>query len=177
MGKFRFNSLNDNVVRARILEICHKENIKLNDNVVETLSKISNGDLRKTITLLQSSVRLQGNEVTIETVFELAGIIPNTLISNIWIACESGKFDSINKTIKSVITEGHRLKEILLRLLDWMLNKNDLEELQLAKISYYLALADSALNEGSDEYIQLIHVSMTISRILNNKTLEDDEKN
>merc|ERR1712039_172545 len=171
--KFRFNSLNDNVVRARILEICYKEDIKLNDNVVEILSKISNGDLRKTITLLQSSVRIQGNDVTTKTLIELAGIIPDTLISNIWIACESGKFDSINKIIKSVIAEGYRLKQILLRLLDWMLTKNDLEELQLAKISYHLALADKAQNEGSDEYIQLIHVSMTISRVLNNKTLED----
>jgi DNA polymerase III delta prime subunit len=44
----------------RILHICSKEDVTLQDGAMACLSKVSGGDLRKAITTLQSAVRLAG---------------------------------------------------------------------------------------------------------------------
>ena len=59
-SKFRFKSLDEGNAGQRIKDIAQLENVKLEDGVVETLLRCSEGDLRKAITFLQSAARLVG---------------------------------------------------------------------------------------------------------------------
>jgi len=59
-SKFRFKSLDEENAGRRLEDIAKLEGVKLEDGVVETLLRCSEGDLRKAITFLQSAARLVG---------------------------------------------------------------------------------------------------------------------
>ncbi|SMQ50392.1 unnamed protein product [Zymoseptoria tritici ST99CH_3D7] len=59
-SKFRFKSLDEGNAGKRIEDIARLEGVTLENGVVETLLRCSEGDLRKAITFLQSAARLVG---------------------------------------------------------------------------------------------------------------------
>lgn len=59
-SKFRFKSLDEGNAGKRLEDIARLEEVKLEDGVVNTLLRCSEGDLRKAITFLQSAARLVG---------------------------------------------------------------------------------------------------------------------
>ncbi|MCJ1352865.1 MAG: Subunit of heteropentameric Replication factor C (RF-C) [Icmadophila ericetorum] len=59
-SKFRFKSLDQGNAKRRLEEIAKLENVNIEDGVLDTLIKCSEGDLRKAITFLQSAARLVG---------------------------------------------------------------------------------------------------------------------
>jgi replication factor C subunit 2/4 len=59
-SKFRFKSLDEGNAGKRLEDIARLEDVKLDDGVVNTLLRCSEGDLRKAITFLQSAARLVG---------------------------------------------------------------------------------------------------------------------
>lgn len=59
-SKFRFKSLDEANAGKRLEDIAKLERVKLEDGVVDTLLRCSEGDLRKAITFLQSAARLVG---------------------------------------------------------------------------------------------------------------------
>lgn len=59
-SKFRFKSLDQGNAKKRLEEIAQIENVKVEEGVLDTLIKCSEGDLRKAITFLQSAARLVG---------------------------------------------------------------------------------------------------------------------
>ncbi len=59
-SKFRFKALDEANAGKRLEDIAKLEGVKLEDGVIETLLKCSEGDLRKAITFLQSAARLVG---------------------------------------------------------------------------------------------------------------------
>ncbi|KAF2085604.1 DNA replication factor c subunit [Saccharata proteae CBS 121410] len=59
-SKFRFKSLDGGSAGRRLEEIAGIEGVRMEDGVTEALVRVSEGDLRKAITFLQSAARLVG---------------------------------------------------------------------------------------------------------------------
>jgi len=59
-SKFRFKSLDETNAGKRINDIAKLEGVRMEDGVVDTLLRCSEGDMRKAITFLQSASRLVG---------------------------------------------------------------------------------------------------------------------
>jgi DNA polymerase III delta prime subunit len=59
-SKFRFKSLDQGNAVKRVADIAMLEKVGLDDGVAEELVRVSDGDLRKAITFLQSAARLVG---------------------------------------------------------------------------------------------------------------------
>ncbi|XP_038858493.1 replication factor C subunit 4-like isoform X3 [Salvelinus namaycush] len=80
-SKFRFKPLANQVQEERLLDICDKENLKYSKEGIAALVKVSEGDLRKAITFLQSAARLNtDNEITENAVIEIAGVVDKCLV-------------------------------------------------------------------------------------------------
>ena len=62
---------------------------------METLGKVSGGDLRKAITCLQSAVRLRGSKVEPATILDVAGAVPGGVTTSLLAACQAGTFANI----------------------------------------------------------------------------------
>lgn len=74
---------------------------------METLGRVSGGDLRRAITTLQSAVRLKGTHVEPQTLLDVAGSVPKLAIDKLYEACGSGVFAKVQTAIGEVIADGY----------------------------------------------------------------------
>ncbi|XP_016569722.1 replication factor C subunit 4 isoform X2 [Capsicum annuum] len=112
-AKFRFKPLTEEIMGSRILHICKEEGLNLDSEALSTLSSISQGDLRRAITYLQSAARLFGSSISAKDLISVSGVIPNVVVQAIFSACRSGNFDLANKEVNNVIAEGYPVSQML----------------------------------------------------------------
>ena len=70
---FRFAPLNMNDMKIRLEEICSIEKIKYNREAVDAIIKISKGDMRSAINVLQHVNLTVDKKITIENVYKISG--------------------------------------------------------------------------------------------------------
>jgi replication factor C subunit 2/4 len=101
--------------------------------VVDALVKTSEGDLRKAITYLQTSAKLfspqtvdgdvvmadGGNEVTVASIEEIAGVVPNALIERLLQSCHVGKgglYSRVGPVVEDIVAEGWSAGGIIMQV-------------------------------------------------------------
>lgn len=128
-SKFRFKPLDEGSARERLGEIAEKEGVRMEDGVIETLIKVADGDLRRAITYLQSAARLHGvggaeteaedvemggtkesEVVTVRSVEEIAGVIPDAVVDRLLAACQpkpgKSNYGDISKCVEDMVADG-----------------------------------------------------------------------
>ncbi|KAK4490127.1 hypothetical protein RD792_000784 [Penstemon davidsonii] len=167
-AKFRFKPLTEDIMTSRILYICNEEGLNLDSEALTTLSSISQGDLRRAITYLQSAARLFGSSISSKDLISVSGVIPGEVVQALISACRSGNFDMADKEVKNVIAEGYPASQMLSQLYDIIVEADDITDEQKAKICKKFAEADKCLVDGADEYLQLLDVASTTMRAICN---------
>ncbi|PHT83838.1 Replication factor C subunit 4 [Capsicum annuum] len=167
-AKFRFKPLTEEIMGSRILHICKEEGLNLDSEALSTLSSISQGDLRRAITYLQSAARLFGSSISAKDLISVSGVIPNVVVQAIFSACRSGNFDLANKEVNNVIAEGYPVSQMLSQLYDIVVDADDISDEQKARICKKFAEADKCLVDGADEYLQLLNVASSTMQALSN---------
>lgn len=132
-SKFRFKALDGVSAGDRVKDIAQAENLALEDGVVNTLIRCSEGDLRRAITYLQSAARLVGatqqdrkgtekgggnNEdtemadadssvalITVKTIEEIAGVVPEGVLDQLTQAMQPKKMGSAYEAVAAVVSE------------------------------------------------------------------------
>ncbi|KAJ8418839.1 hypothetical protein AAFF_G00003380 [Aldrovandia affinis] len=161
-SKFRFKPLDDKIQGERLLNICEKENLKYSKEAISALVKVSEGDLRKAITFLQSAARLNGeNEITESAVIEIAGVVPTKMIDNLLQICYKSTFDKLEIAVKTMVDEGYAATQIIGQLHDAIIEES-LNDHQKSAITEKLAEVDKCLADGADEYLQMISLCSVI---------------
>ena len=155
-ANFRFNNIDTNSIISKLIYICNNENIKYNNDIIETITYLSNGDLRKAINLLQS-IYTQNTEITKELCYNISGIPNINIINNILdILYDNLKdFDSTYKIINNLISiEGYSLYILLKEILVIIIN-NDILLNKSIKYIYDMAILEEMINKSTffDIYI------------------------
>uniref|UniRef100_A0A673JP31 AAA+ ATPase domain-containing protein n=1 Tax=Sinocyclocheilus rhinocerous TaxID=307959 RepID=A0A673JP31_9TELE len=134
-SKFRFKPLANDIQQERLLQICGKESLKYTTEGIEALVSVSEGDLRKAITYLQSAARLHAEqEITEQIIIEIAG---------------------------DMIDEGYAATNVLNQLHDVIIDEK-LSDKQKSVITQKMAEVDKCLADGADEYLQLLSLCSVI---------------
>ncbi|XP_045905987.1 replication factor C subunit 4-like [Micropterus dolomieu] len=161
-SKFRFKPLANQIQEERLLEICEKENLKYTKESIAALVKVSEGDLRKAITFLQSAARLNVNkEITERTVIEIAGVIPPKMIDNLLQICFKGTFEKLEVAVRNMVDEGYAATQILSQLHESIIEQ-DLSDKQKSAITEKMAVVGKCLSDGADEYLQMLSLCSVI---------------
>lgn len=167
-AKFRFKPLSEEIMSSRITYICNQEGLNLDAEALSTISSISQGDLRRAITYLQSAARLFGSSISSKDLISVSGVIPQEVVDALFAACKSGNFDLANKEVNNVIAEGYPVSQMFSQLFDIIVEADDLSDEQKARICRKLGEADKCLVDGADEYLQLLDVAGSTMRALCN---------
>ncbi|XP_023606340.1 replication factor C subunit 4 isoform X3 [Myotis lucifugus] len=166
-SKFRFKPLSDKIQQQRLLDIADKEHVKISNEGLSCLVQVSEGDLRKAITFLQSATRLTGGkEVTDKVITDIAGVIPVETVDGIFAACQSGSFDKLEAVVKDLIDEGHAATQLVNQLHDVVVENDALSDKQKSIITEKLADVDKCLADGADEHLQLISLCAIVMQQL-----------
>ncbi|MHA1733553.1 MAG: AAA family ATPase [Promethearchaeota archaeon] len=103
---FRFPPLPRTTVIQKLREIATAEGIEVPDDILEYTQKISRGDLRKSINLLQMVVTYRGDKkLTREELFEVAGLVPDEKVRELLNLLEDGNFRESRKLFTTLVTK------------------------------------------------------------------------
>ncbi|KAI9640803.1 Subunit of heteropentameric Replication factor C (RF-C) [Ciborinia camelliae] len=187
-SKFRFKSLDTGNAVVRVKQIADKEGVRLEDGAVEALIKCSEGDLRKAITYLQSAARLvgavnlrdeeddgdkmdvDGKMVTVSSVEDIAGIIPDHTIEKLVKAMRPKSrgvvYDAVSKVVVDMVADGWSGTQIVSQLYQTIINSESIVDSHKNKIVALFSEADKRLVDGADEHLTILDLSLRISNIL-----------
>jgi replication factor C subunit 2/4 len=134
-SKFRFTPLDSSSTSSRLMHIATAEHVDVTPEVVATLIDTSNGDLRRSITYLQSASRLSASTtppipITPRDIEEIAGVVPNAAVNdfartlgidiegdiqmdNVPADPKRESFDAIRKKVRSMMREGYSASQLL----------------------------------------------------------------
>ncbi|XP_038151280.1 replication factor C subunit 4 [Cyprinodon tularosa] len=161
-SKFRFKPLANQIQEERLLEICEKEKLKYSNESIAALVQLSQGDLRKAITILQSAARLNAHkEITEQAIVEIAGVVPSTMIDNLLQICFKGTFEKLEVAVRNLVNEGYAATQILSQLHSCVLEK-DIPDMQKSTIAEKMAVTGKCLADGADEYLQILSLCSVI---------------
>jgi len=169
-AKFRFKALDEVTMSNRLSFISQLENMEISDDVLHTIGQVSGGDLRRAITLLQSSHVMHGKDLTVDHVKSLAGVIPTSIIEGFYKNCCSKNFQKLQKSVEDFLKEGFSAKQFLMQLLDFLLGLDEKECADdiKARMAIKISECEKCLIDGADEYLQLMDLG---SLFLSNKNL------
>ena len=94
-AKFRFQPMSKDVMNSRLSFISGKEGFTLPPDASAALLKVSGGDLRRAITLLQNTYMLHGQDMTGKHITDAAAVIPDEALLDLVAACKSNSFDKM----------------------------------------------------------------------------------
>jgi replication factor C subunit 3/5 len=141
-ANFRFSPISSQHVEKKLENICKNENITYDNKVLETISLLSKGDLRKSINFLQS-LSLQSNYISLSMCYKTAGVpsyievkelLDNLLDTKI-------SYNTVNKKIDTLIkSQGYSLSIVLKELVSYLVNNQDLiNTINSDKLAHYLS--------------------------------------
>ena len=165
---FRFKQLDSELVLTKLKQIASNEQVNVNDDVLKELIRLSEGDLRRSITLLQSTAMFKkGDEqVTIEDIHEVAGVIPLKYIEKFITICQSKSYDELSKFTVDLIADGFSAGQFMNQLNDWVVECDEmlLNDKQKSMICQHLGLTDMRLLDGADEYLQILNIGSVVMK-------------
>lgn len=177
--KFRFKPLNKISMMKKLMAISKSEKIKINNDCLENIIDISDGDMRKAITLLQNSIYtyIQNKKITKDDILEIANILPKEYIEEIEETCILNKADNIKDIIElsqKIIRSGYPILNIVKVINTKIIKTTNLKDSHKARICMLMSSCEKNLIEGADEYIQLLYILSSIKNIIlgNNINLE-----
>jgi replication factor C subunit 2/4 len=158
-SKFRFQVISTGSINEIIKNISIKENITINDNVIETLFKITKGDLRKVINLLQRASYINNN-IDSDLLIDISGQIPDTQIDDIWkiIINKETDHNKLFKLVCEIINEGYSSIILLNNLFEKTINDPNISDINKRIIILIISKIDFELIDNANETIQLLYL-------------------
>ncbi|CEP63158.1 replication factor C subunit 2 LALA0_S07e03708g [Lachancea lanzarotensis] len=168
-SKFRFKSLDASNALGRLQHVATQESLNLEDNVLEKIMDVSQGDLRRAIMLLQSSSKivkhLDPPIVTRLAVDELAGTVPSDLVSNLTSKITSMDFSEIMNYVGELKRSGWSGAAMVNQLHEYYINNDQLTKSFKNEVSWLIFGSDSKLTNGGNEHIQLASLAIGIANL------------
>jgi replication factor C subunit 3/5 len=148
-ANFRFSNIDNKNISIKLNQIKQTEKLECENGVIETIAKISKGDLRKAINLLQS-VSMNSDYITNELCFESSGVPSTEIVKKILDILLDNKYD-FNKSYdvlnKLIISQGYSLSIFLKELILEIINSDQLGK--MAKIIIELADLENMVTKST----------------------------
>ena len=158
-SKFRFQTISTVSINEIINNISTKENIIIKNNVIETLFKITKGDLRKVINLLQRASYINKN-IDTELLIDISGQISDTQIDDIWniVIDKQTDHNKLFKLVREIINEGFSSIILLNNIFEKIIKDPNITDVNKRKIILIVSKIDYELLDNANETIQLLYL-------------------
>ena len=164
-AKFRFKAVAFDSQVHRLRYICGQEQLNCTDEAISSLIRLSEGDLRRSITLLQSAAKLFGQTISHEMVQEVAGIIPADVVDAVYNVLR-GMFEEVQEMCKSLILNGYQPDSLIEQLADCLMDRPELTDFKKARIGEVIAEADYSLISGGLEDLVMLKMLTQLRLIM-----------
>lgn len=165
---FRFKSLPIEQIIKRLRFICDNENINYSDEILEKIVDISRGDMRKAINYIQMCYFTFKENLSIDILNDISGIISNQEIKNLFDIIENENLEKLIEKIESYENNGYSLVNQIRLIYDYVINSK-LDGKKKSNICKKISEVNYNLTKGCDEIIQYTRLFTYIRVVLNKK--------
>lgn len=169
--KIRFKPIDKLSLINKLSWISSQENINVNSNTLECIANISNGDLRKSILFLQNLKYIRMNKknseiITPTDIYDMCNYITfDKTKKYIRIIRTNNNINNVMMVARKIIDKGYVFNSIINNVINYVIfNKNILDK-NKALIMFELSFIEKNINDGADEYIQILKLFNIISQI------------
>ncbi len=114
--KFDFKKINEKDIVNRLKFILESENRKLDDSIINTIAKLSDGGLRDAINLLDQALSLNKEDITVDDIYNLIGDINENAVFDILTAITSGNIKDVIKIVNQYYESGKNFIKVCEKL-------------------------------------------------------------
>ena len=168
-AEFKFNPINNNIMKEKLKSIADNENLKYDDKSIDIVTGIAKGDLRKAINLMQSSsINISDTEsyLNANLCYNVAGYpLPDEIekITNILIDPTKNLETSIKKIHKIVLSNGYSISIILKEIIENLIVKITNNEIDSSEYALQFSELANLENKVSKSTFGDIYLSMLVS--------------
>lgn len=161
---FQFNIIKKNHIVKKLNKICLKENKKINKNVIEEIAKVSKGDMRKAINILQNCFSYN-KKITIKDFNNIFGYLSIKELEN-WLYNSMNNENEIINIVNKFDNDGYTLILQIQNIYNIILNKKINDNIKNNIFSKLIDI-EQKLIKGCNNYIQFIRLSYYIYTLFN----------
>ena len=192
--RYDFKKISENDIFERIKYICKEEKIEIEDEAIKLISKVSDGGLRDSISLLDQLIAYTDDKITVNDVNDVYGVISKEEISDLLIQIYNSNlnisFDSVNKLDEN----GKNLSKIVEQIIEFIKNTliylNDSNYFEKEEKKLYSKLVDIIEEKKLYDTIEILLdvlksskntnnvkllLELAIIKLNNNKTIDSKE--
>ena len=150
---FRFKPLSDDAIAQRIKYIASQEKLELDEDALNAIVFVANGDMRRAINTLQSAAALS-RRITADMIYEITATARPEDVEVLVRNALAGKFTEALRKLDELRAEGIFADEILAQMHRIVMNMNIPAEKKVEILSR-IGEVDFRISEGANEKIQL----------------------
>jgi len=151
---FKFKPISRDAMKRKLLEICEKEGLEIDDEALEALIYISGGDFRKAINALQGASAL-GQRIDANMIYQITATAKPEEIEKLIETAMKGDFLSAREFLDSLMIEYGMSGEDIVSQLYREIIGSKLDEAVKVVLIDKLGEVDFRITEGAHERIQL----------------------
>ncbi len=198
--KIRFKPIARKSIISKLEWISQRESMNINRDALKSIAEIANGDLRKSILMLQNIKYIKIDYLNIgnHSYCGEDNFIGNVIIkdnskknelksseeinsSDIYEMCKyisreeldiyvekiraTNSVCTIIKLTKDIINNGFVFSSVINKMIEYIIDNDDINDTIKAKILFEMSFIEKNINDGADEYIQLLKLLNNISNI------------
>ena len=169
-AKFRFNALSEESQIKHLTDIANQEEMNIDKAIINKIQQVSQGDLRKSINLLQTLSKINPELLNEDLIDEICGIIPQDVIAKFIKECNTKDTKKLKKLVDEFIESGHSIKALVNQLGNYISSeKCNLNENKKYELIYILGDIEKDLIQGSTPDISCLLLASKISDIISKK--------
>lgn len=140
--RFDFKKISETDICERIKKICTKEKIKIDDDAINLIAKLSDGGMRDSIGLLDQLSSYTSEKITMSDVHDVCGTITADEICVLLTQIKNKDVKMVFKTVDEYDSNGKNLNKIVDLIIDFLkntliyLNSSDFFEVESEKNNY-----------------------------------------
>lgn len=168
--KIRFKPITKNNVVDKLKYISIKENIQIDDGGLESLANISNGDLRKSILILQNVkyLKIDSSEKKISNsdIYDMCKYISDEQLNKyIQSITNNTNMNNIINVTNDVFNKGYIINSIIVKIINYLMSNTKISDISKSKLLFEMSTIEKNINDGADEYIQLLKIFISLSML------------
>ena len=119
----KFNRIPDKDIEKLLIYICQKEQIKFDEKTIPTITKMANGSVRDSLTILDQIATYSSNDIKQKDIYKIYGLLTNEEIVNFINCFINQDYQNCLKQLKTYYEEGIDLNNLNLSIINALIDK------------------------------------------------------
>jgi replication factor C subunit 2/4 len=168
--KIRFKPITKINVINKLRYISAKENIQIDDEGLESLANISNGDLRKSILILQNvkylKIDSEQKNISNSDIYDMCKYISDSQINKyIELIIKDKSTSNIINVTNDIFNNGYIINSIIIKIICYLVSNTKISDKSKSQLLFEMSTIEKNINDGADEYIQLLKIFISLSML------------